>query len=324
MYCISQFADDLSNKNYRIMFYNLENFYDCNYDSSLIYNDFTPQGRLHWTCKKYHQKLVNIYKVIKAVGEWDQQSLIGLAEVENSRVLNDLIKNTPLKNMGFDFVHYESGDSRGIDVALLFNRHQFKVINSLPIEVSDKSVADLRTRDMLYVSGVLGQDTVNVFVVHWTSRYRGLLESNHLRMIASDILAYTIDSVHRNTQKPVIIMGDFNDNPTDESVKNLLQLQSCGLVGLEHKPLYGNVTGTLKYQGNWYKFDQIIVSKSLISNREGLVADSCIYIYDADFLLEDDKKYLGSKLYRTNIGFRYNGGISDHLPIYIDINQIEF
>lgn len=322
--CYSQIEDgENSDYQYRIMFYNVENYFDANYDSSRTYNEFTPNGDLHWTNSKYIKKRNNIYKVIKAVGGWRPVTLIGLAEIENEFVISDLIRSTPLAKEGYKYVHYESDDFRGIDVALIYRNESFSLLHSARVVIRDPENPDFTTRDMLYVVGLLGADTLHVIVNHWTSRYRGYLESEPLRMLASRKLKSLTDSICAgNENANIILMGDFNDNPENKSIQLLTNPTVCRLDNLELISSNSAVTGTLKYRSNWLDFDQVLVTNSLLVGTNGLRCSPHAQIFDADFLLEPDINYLGLKTNRTNIGFKYHGGFSDHLPIYLDINFV--
>jgi predicted extracellular nuclease len=305
---------------YRIMFYNVENYFDAVHDTSLAYNEFTPNGDLHWTNNKYIKKRNNIYKVIKAVGGWGKVALIGLVEVENEFVISDLISNTPLAKEGYDYVHYESNDFRGIDVALLYLKSNFKILFSEKVVIRNPQNPNFTTRDMLYVKGILGNDTVHVIVNHWTSRYRGYLESEPLRMLASKRLIRLTDSICKtNTKANILLMGDFNDNPDNKSIQLIKNSDNCNFKNIELISTNPEVNGTLKYKSNWSNFDQFLISNSLLSGSNGIECLKKGHIFDADFLLEKDLKYFGLKTNRTNIGFKYHGGFSDHLPIYIDV-----
>ncbi len=302
------------------MFYNVENFFDVKFDSTKIYNEYTPDGDIRWTNSKYIRKRNSIYKVIQAVGGWKGVGIIGLAEIENETVLLGLIHDTPLNRSNFSYVHYDSPDFRGIDVALLYNTDVFSIIKNEKILITDSENVSLKTRDILYVAGVVGEDTVHVFVNHWTSRYRGFLESEPLRLLAAKKLIEFTDSLFlTNRNANVILMGDFNDNPTNNSIKYIYNSKPSKFHQLQYSSNNKYVNGTMKYQQEWFHFDQIIVSHSLIENNNGVGCDSLVHIFDPDFLLERDGKYLGYKPYRTNIGFKYNGGFSDHLPIFLDL-----
>ncbi len=305
---------------YRIMFYNTENYFDANYDSTLNYNEFTPGGNLHWTNKKYLKKRNNIFKVIKAVGGWKPITLIGLVELENDFVINDLVNNTPLAKNGYKYIHYESDDFRGIDVALIYDSTNFKLLHSQKVVIHDPNNTNFTTRDMLYAVGIIGTDTLHVIVNHWTSRYRGYLESEPLRVLESKILIQLTDSICASTVNAnILLMGDFNDNPDNHSMLLLTGNTICKFNNI--KLLNGNpdVSGTLKYKSNWSNFDQLLVSNPMLKGSNGIKCSSEGHVFDADFLLEPDLKYFGLKTNRTNIGFKYHGGFSDHLPVYIDI-----
>lgn len=318
----SEKIDD-SKENYRIMFYNVENYFDAVVDSSRSYNEFTPNGELHWTNSKYEKKRNNIYKVIKAIGGWTPVTMIGLVEIENEFVISDLINRTPLSRDGYKFVHYESKDFRGIDVALIYKSDDFTVLHSEKVVISDPQNPDFTTRDMLYVKGLLVADTLHVVVNHWTSRYRGYLESESLRILAAQTLIKLTDSICLvNKNANILLMGDFNDNPENTSMQLIVNFTDCRFNNLKMQNSNANVLGTLKYQGNWSKFDQILVANSLLVGTNGLQCEPYVHIFDADYLLETDSKYLGLKTNRTNIGFKYHGGFSDHLPVYIDITSV--
>jgi endonuclease/exonuclease/phosphatase family metal-dependent hydrolase len=220
--------------------------------------------------------------------------------------------------MHYKYVHFNSHDKRGIDVALIYGE-QFTPFYSSIFSIVNEHGEQINTRDILYVKGFLGADTIHIFVNHWTSRYRGLLESNALRMAFSELLKSKTDSIlELFPDANIIVMGDFNDQPKDESIKNLTT--DGKLIGLVATPLMNNVSGTMKYKEEWYIFDQIFVTKSLLSSSGIGVNNEGLRIFDIPFILEEDTKYLGNKPYRTNLGFRYHGGFSDHLPIFLDLN----
>ncbi len=323
--CYSQSGTSKQNDGQcRIMFYNVENYFDAIHDSSLAYNEFTPHGDLHWTDSKYIKKRNSIYKVIKAVGGWKPVTLIGLAEVENEFVISDLINSTPLGREGYRYVHYESGDFRGIDVALIYHSASFTLTHSEKVVIRDPKNPDFATRDMLYVVGLLESDTIHVVVNHWTSRYRGYLESEPLRVLASKKLKSLTDSICAKSENAnIILIGDFNDNPENKSMQMLTTSASCSFNNLNLINSNPGVSGTLKYKSNWSKFDQILISNSLKEGANGLYCFNHANIFDADFLLEEDLQYFGLKTNRTNIGFKYHGGTSDHLPVYVDIESVK-
>ncbi len=325
MVCYSQKKGNTESENqYRIMFYNVENYFDAKYDSSRTYNEFTPVGELHWTETKFIKKRNSIYKVIKAVGGWNPVTIIGLAEIENRFVVSDLITNTPLVKEGYKIVHFESNDFRGIDVALIYKSERFKLLHSEKIVILDPKNPDFTTRDILYVVGLLKTDTLHIFLNHWTSRYRGYLESEPYRLLASKTLIHHTDSICAiNKNANIILMGDFNDNPDNKSIQLLTNSTFCGFDKLTNLTSKSDIKGTLKYKSNWLNFDQFLVAKPLLGGKNGLQCSSTAHIFDAEFLLEVDLQHLGMKTKRTNIGYKYHGGTSDHLPVYIDLISVQ-
>jgi predicted extracellular nuclease len=332
-------GQDKSSKQYndedfnRIAFYNVENLFDI-YDDSLKRDDeFTLGGDRNWNNKRFYNKLNNIYKVIMAIGEWNPPVIVGLAEVENRFVLNKLVYQTPLKTFDYKIIQEESPDWRGIDVAMLYRSSKFTPIAYKTIGIRFPFDTTSRTRDILYVKGVLlGNDTVNIFVNHWPSRYGGYLVTKPKREFVASVLRQQIDSLMlADTDPNIIIMGDFNDEPWDESLKDFLNAK-LDTTDIQPNDLYNLMSvyqketdgGTNKYQEDWSTIDQFIVSSNLISGKQQLqVLNGEARIFNPEFLLEDDFKHLGKKPYRTYIGFSYNNGYSDHLPIYIDLIRKE-
>ena len=304
----------------RIAFYNVENFFDTRYDSTKYFNGFTPEGDHHWSKTRYYQKREHIYKVIAAVGGWNGVTVMGFAEIENRGILEDLITNTPLKKSDYGIVHFESPDKRGIDVGMIYRKKRFKVIKANPIHVKNPDNPDFTTRDILYVKGVLLKDTIHIFYNHWPSRYGGMMNTVTLRALAASTLQLVVDSIlEKEPLAKVVILGDFNDNPDDKSIQLLLHNGKHTLEALSPSFDYGNTTGTIKHNTDWAIFDQVIVSPDMFSTKGLHLKNHNMHIFDAGFLLINDEKNLGKKLNRTFVGFNYNGGFSDHLPVYVDV-----
>lgn len=310
---------------YRIMFYNVENLFDVYDDSLTTDEEFTPSGSRHWTLKRYNTKLSNIYKVVIAAGGWRPPDIIGLCEVENRKVLQDLVGNTPFSKYDYRIVHENSSDRRGIDVAFIYNNRTVKYLDAGCFSI-DKQ--DFQTRDIVYFKVLLGKDTCHLFANHWPSRSNGQLETEPDRFAAAHVLKRLTDSLFRiNIAAKILIMGDFNDEPADKSMVYHLgahtdtKTQVPGLLyNMTKAPTSGNIKGTLKYQGNWNIFDQMIVSGSFLLENTGLsVGAEGFKILDTPFLLTVDERYNGFKPFRTYNGYRYHGGFSDHLPVYIDL-----
>ena len=200
----------------RLMFYNVENFFDTVDDPKTNDNDFTPDGSMRWTQSRYIEKRNNIFRVITHVGEWDPPAIVGLCEIENRSVLDDLAKNTPLAKYPYRIVHKESPDPRGIDVALFYRSDYLKCIAQQFIRVR---FADnrKRTRDILYATLCTAKDdTLHVFVNHFPSRVGGQRQSDPSRMLAASLIRQKVDSIFsRNALANIIVTGDMNDAPSD-------------------------------------------------------------------------------------------------------------
>jgi exonuclease III len=312
---------------YRFMFYNVENLFDTYNDSITKDDDFTPAGKYKWTYERYQNKLNNIYKVIAAIGGWEPPEIIGVCEIENRRVLNDLLNSTPLHKTGYEIIHKESPDERGIDVALLYLRKKFKPVSYKAIPVNFSGSPNDKTRDILMVKGIINkQDTLHIFICHFPSRSGGQVRTEPARIFVASLLRSKVDSVFAlNRKAKIIIMGDLNDDPDDRSITGSLKAGTsfektipAELYNMSYL-LFKMETGTLKYQDKWNLFDQIIVSGSLLDKTGAVYTQPYdAHIFNAEFLLEKDPDG-GMQLFRTFKGIKYKGGFSDHLPVYIDL-----
>ncbi len=315
-------------RTFRVMCYNVENYFDCVDDPDTHDEEYLPGGIRGWNYKRYQEKQYNISKVIACVGAWEAPSIVGLCEVESRKSMVDLVLWGPLKNLKYKFVHHESPDFRGIDVALLYQPEDFKLLYDEAIKVSFTDAPHSTTRDILYVMGELpSKDSLHVFVCHFPSRLGGEMESESRRCDASYILRQKIDYLIEKYRHPkIIIMGDFNDYPDNKSLVNVLNaayphapFEADKLYNLMY-PFQRLGVGTHKFQAEWGVLDQMIVSGSLLDNQAKIYTDTLnMHIFDADFLLEEDEKFLGRKPLRTYLGMKYTGGYSDHLPIYVDL-----
>jgi endonuclease/exonuclease/phosphatase family metal-dependent hydrolase len=324
-------AEERREKNtFRICFYNLENFFD--YENNPAKNDdaFTPEGDLHWTKSRFWKKANDLSKVFIALGQWDLPDIIGVCEIENETAIEQLLYKTPLQKGNYKYVYYGSPDRRGINTALFYRSDKFRLIDSYPVSLQDNTDTSYRTRDILYVRGVLlssCKDTLHLFVNHWSSQYGGYSATMNRRNKAGQILRQKADAIlQSDSNSRIIAMGDFNNNPDDESMTIHLrapyQLTACkqgDFINMMY-PYFGqNNTGTHKYREQWSILDQILVSPALYNEESGLHIKNTAQIFTAEFLLEEDKTHLGKKPFRTYLGFRYQGGFSDHLPVYIDL-----
>ncbi len=315
----------------RIIFWNVENLYDPYDDTTKLDDEFTSAGAKHWSWSKFSTKLNQVAKTLIAIGEWAPPAIVGLCEVENRYVLNKLIYQTPLQPWKYKFVHHESPDRRGVDVAMLYRPASFQLITSQTISIRFPFDTIAQTREILYVKGILFKhDTLSVFINHWPSRRGGYLGSQPRRNYVASELRNLIDSVQQvNPASNILVMGDFNDEPEDESLKQVLRAQTdsinrndtalFNLMGIRNKI---EKEGTLKYRDQWSTFDQFVISGALMNGCAGLhTGIRNVRIFRSSFLLEEDNTYFGEKLNRTYSGPRYHGGFSDHLPIRLEIFQ---
>jgi predicted extracellular nuclease len=313
----------------RAMWYNVENLFDTENDSLVADEEFLPDGVKGWTQKRYQTKLNNIYKVMTAVGMGEIPEIVAFCEIENRKVLEDLIKRTPLRNENYDIVHENSPDARGIDVGLVYKKDKFQYIKHEAIRLTFSFDPKAKTRDILYVQGkVLGKDTLHIFVNHWPSRRGGQAKSEPRRIAAAELIRTKIDSLLAvSPNANVLIMGDLNDYPTDKSVKDVLRAKidsatvgDADLYNYMSKFINDDKIGTHKYQGHWGTLDHLIVSSALFKGqRAGHLYSNQAEIFAARFLFEEDKRYYGLQPFRTYSGPRFIDGFSDHLPAYIDL-----
>lgn len=311
---------------FKVMFYNVENLFDTADDSLTRDDEFLPDGSYHWTDYKLRKKINHIYKVIIAAGEWHVPDVIGLAEIENREVLDKLVNNTPLSKFNYEVVHENSPDRRGIDVALLYRKDNFKLIDYSYHQIIFPKDKDLKTRDLLHASGVSGGDTLHFFINHWPSRWGGTAASEHKRLHVASVLKNLVDSLQSVHDRPdIIISGDFNDDPDNKSITTILQAKHV-IKNVHHHELYNlsiapcrKELGTLKYRDDWNCFDQMIVSGTLLDDTGWEVQEGQMQIFKSEFLLMEDDRYGGEKLFRTYLGRKYLGGYSDHLPVLLTL-----
>lgn len=309
-----------------IAFYNLENLFDTINDPQTNDDDFTPEGLYRWSSARYEEKKHNMAKVISQIGKnhFNQHPvIIGLCEAENVLVLEDLIRSPQLKSCNYNIVHYNSPDRRGIDVAILYDSRLFKVFYSKAYNLYVPDKPDFYTRNQVLMGGILDGDTLYVIVNHWPSRRGGQKETNPLRIAAAKLTRHIVDSIlNLNENARIIVMGDLNDDPVNESITNYLRAKGQ-IHKLENRDLYNpscelykKGIGTLAYQGKWNFFDQIIISQGLLNTNLQSWEFYKAYVFNEDFLINKEGKYKGYP-YRTFSGNSYIGGYSDHLPSYI-------
>lgn len=312
-------------KKFNIVFYNVENLFDTENDPAKNDDEFTPSGKIPWTSERFQVKIKHLAQVISSVNMPDFPDIIGLSEIENDFVLNKLIEANSLNKIGYKIVHYESPDERGIDVALLYNPVTFTVTESKPIPVNLPD-NDL-TRDILYVKGTTAAgNELHVFVNHWPSRSEGIPISEPKRKLAAQVLKSEVDNIlKKDSRSNIVIIGDFNEEPTDNSLSVVLDAQqtekkirNSTLYNLMF-PLQKKGKGSL-YYNDWNMFDQVIVSGNLLLSKKINCAEDSVHIFDASWLMFKDPKKGVMRPNRT-LGAKYFGGYSDHLPVFISLHE---
>ncbi len=317
-------AQQSEQQKYSIAFYNLENLFDTIHDSGKDDYEFLPNGDYHWTGKRYEAKLKNMAKVLGELSRdkvSEGPAVIGVAEVENDRVLTDLISQKPISN--YRFVHYEGPDKRGIDCALLYDPKQFSVVKSkLVFSTPYEGDTVHLTRGFLIVDGLLGGEHICFIVNHWPSRGA----ESPVRVHAAEQVKALKDSLMREDKKlKLIVMGDLNDDPMDVSLKALgtrkfpKEVKKRDLYNPWWETLEDKGVGTLLYRGKWNLFDQILVSRSLLNAKKGLAYDYN-EIFNREYLIQQDGNYKGSPL-RTFGGRTWLNGYSDHFPTIVYLKK---
>ncbi len=310
---------------YGVGFYNLENLFDTIHDYGKNDYEYLPDGTNKWGTLKYTNKLKNMATVLNEmatdvipVG----MAAVGVSEVENSRVLEDLVNHEVLAPRGWDFVHIEGPDKRGVDCALLYNPQLFKPVNSklAPYTTEDNDTT-YKTRGFLIVSGEMGGELVHIIVNHWPSRYASSPARERAGVLVRDLKDSLLAEM---PESRVIIMGDMNDDPDDKSLK------TC-LGALRDKDDVENATdlynpwwdilrrrghGTLKYRGKWNLFDQVILSGNLVNNDRSTLELYKTEIFSRNYLFQQEGRYKGNTL-RTHAGGVWLNGYSDHLPVIV-------
>lgn len=301
-----------------IGFYNVENLFDTIDDPKTFDDDFTSDGKKKWTYKRYKIKVKKLGSVISQLGMNRSKyppAIVGLVEVENAKVVADLVNSSNLKKHHYGFVHHDSPDERGIDVALLYNKRVFEFLDSetFPVHLKNDEGNRDYTRDILKVSGNLHGELVYILVNHWSSRREGASETEHKRVTAAKTARNIIEQIKvKNSDAKIIVMGDFNDDPTSTSVKTLV---SNDFINPMESILNPNKTGTLTYDGKWNLFDQILFSKNFLEKKEGKLYFKHAEVFNKEWLKIFKGKLKGSP-FRTYIGPWYQGGFSDHFPVY--------
>lgn len=311
-----------------IAFYNLENFYDTTNNPLVNDDDFTPAGSKHYTREIYLDKIEKLATVISQIGTEISPTgpaLLGVAEIENDTVLQALVHHPLLVHRKYQFIHFDSRDARGIDVALLYDPSFFLPENAVKLFVPlpGNSKEAYFTRDILYTTGWLAGERIHVYVNHWPSRRGGEERSSPAREAAARICKNHLDSIlRREPQARIILMGDLNDDPDSPSITQTLAASPTiantrpGQLFNPWTRWYRNGIGTLANRDSWGLFDQILLSQAwLAPDRPGFFFHGQ-QIFHPAYLIENTGRYKGYPM-RTWDGNTYRGGYSDHFPTYI-------
>lgn len=303
----------------RFMFYNVENFFDTCDNPLTDDNEFLPDGLMRWNSDRYNKKINSLYKTILAAGAWEPPDVVAFCEIENRKVLEDLIYGTNLSKFSYRIIHEESPDRRGIDVCLIFRK---KSISSIYYAYLIPPGKDFNSRSVLYAKLLIDTDTVHLFVNHWPSRRGGVLAGENFRLQIASMVRGKADSIfERNHSAKIIIAGDFNSSPDDQAIQSLLGSDDSlkYLINLS-ADLSLKGPGTYRYMGTWEMIDQVIVSNGLVSGSTGVfTGKDQLTIFNPGFLQIKDPKYPGLCPFATYRGYKYQGGFSDHLPVLLDL-----
>lgn len=315
-------------KNYfvaAIGFWNVENLYDTLNDPVKDDEEFLPTGTNAWTGKRYWEKINHLSKVISEMAvdaNPDGLAILGLCEIENKNVLKDLVNDPQLKSRNYQYILIEGPDARGVDPALLYNPNYFKVFKTVTYRLTLPTDSSHKTRDQLVVSGSFGGEPMAIIVNHWPSRRGGELASRANRIAAGQMARHIADSITKfNPATKVVIMGDLNDDPDNESVKK--HLKTASDIHKVHEGEYFNPMeslhkqgiGTLAWQDSWNLFDQTILSKALLPTGYKTFQYYKAFVFNKPYLKSDFGNFKGYP-FRTYSGGAYTAGYSDHFPVY--------
>ncbi len=309
-----------------VAFYNVENLYDTINNPLTNDEEFLPDGANRWNGPRYWKKINDLSTVISQIGTEftpDGPAILGLSEIENREVLEDLVNNPKLKEKNYKIVHYDSPDRRGVDVALIYQSAYFTVTSSKNIPLRIPGRDDFYTRDQLLVSGLLDGELIHVIVAHWPSRRGGEKRSRPMRIAAAELGRKIIDSLQQiDPEAKVIYMGDLNDDPVNESVKTHLKA-SAKLTDTTGAALYNPMydlfrkgIGSLAWRDSWNLFDQLLISTSLLKKDYSSFRYYGARVFNKTFLTQSEGNYKGYP-FRTFAGGSYQGGYSDHFPVYL-------
>ena len=323
-------------KPYKVVFYNLENFFDTIKDPEDLDDEFTPDGPKKWNTAKYNKKLNNTERVLFDIAAIDKNYpiVIGVSEVETRGVLEDIVATPKLAPANYRIAHFDSPEARGVDVAFLYRPDVFKIEGQYPVKTVIPSLPHFKTRDILTMWGTIEDEPFFFMVAHWPSRLGGKEASEFKRIAVGEQMRSIADSVLRaNPATKIIAMGDFNDDPTDKSIAQGLGAK-FKLKDLKKGDMYNPYAdmlkagfGSLAYGDAWNIFDNIVMSENLAKGSTGKLQlqkapGSKFYgnIFKQRHMVQKEGQYKGYPL-RTYVGNNFQGGFSDHFPVYIYIGK---
>jgi len=305
--------------------YNVENLFDTINDPAINDEEFLPNTEKKWNSERYHKKLDQLAEVIASINQGKGPDFLGLCEVENEGVVADLARQKRLKKQKYQYVHHDSPDARGIDVAFMYRKGQLKNVSSRTAFLYDPEEPKFRSRDILVVNGTLKNGQQAFFLInHWPSRVGGQKKSEPKRMLAARLARSVYDSIRVvQPQAAVFILGDLNDEATDISVYEVLRTDSATTgQGDLYNPFYllgRKGDGSIVYQKKYQLIDHIIISSSSLgAGAKVRFVEGSAGVHKPDFLRETTEKYEGNP-WRTYAGKNYLGGYSDHFPVYLQI-----
>jgi hypothetical protein len=319
----------LNSQSMKIMTYNVENLFDTQHDSLKNDKEYLPNSELRWTNDRFYEKLHEVMQVIVGLGEDNLPLLVGLCEVENDFVLKAMTQFDPYDQLGYDYVHYEGPDARGIDVALLYQKDKFTPLASRPIPVHLPN--GQRGRDLLYTCGTLSDSTFShIIQVHFPSRREGALASEPNSVAAAKTVRKVVEEIQMvDSQAAIIIMGDFNDNPSDKVPTTTLAALPYTSGSFEDLKLYNlcwdgypfenKDIGSYFHDGEWDMLDQIIVSGALLNGNLSVRIMPEAEVYHPKWISKRDKRTGEMIPKRTYVGPFYQGGVSDHFPVFMEM-----
>ncbi|MFA6200542.1 MAG: endonuclease/exonuclease/phosphatase family protein [Bacteroidales bacterium] len=302
-----------------IAFHNCENFFYPTDDSLTDDNTFVFNSPRHWDWERFNLKKDLLAKTYIALSKGNLPAIIGLCEIENKQVLNALCNDTPLRKGNYGYIHYDSKDIRGMDVAMVYRKDKFTVIKSESIRIDSSLIIDEPTRDILYVNGILDKMPLHLFVIHAPSR-RNQDKNKPLRKSVFDLIYKRVKELYDKGEKNIIIMGDLNDSPWDRTVEE--GFRTIKYTG--HTPLLSNLMKNDKgkrssyvYSGQMLSFDQFLVTQEIQQRIDTTASPS--HVFTPDFMIDPNPNYALITPFSTYKGYKYQGGISDHFPVFIKL-----